>query len=247
MNRLVRTELLKQRTTPVFLLSFAAVPVLAGLVTLAVLGGAGRQGNAPLGPDSLAQALAAPGAALGVMALLLGVVGMSGEYRHGTITTTFLAAPRRRDVVVAKLLAHAAGGALMVVVATAVTAAIAVPWLVNAGVPLGLDGDLVRATGGVLASTALHAALGVAVAAVLRNQTAAVAAVLVWLLAVEELLGYLLRSAAIVDWLPGALGSTLVQARPGAPSAWLVAGALAAYVGLLAAAGTRYVVRRDVS
>lgn len=95
MNRLLRAELLKQRTAPAFLAAFAAVPVLAALVTFAVFSMAGRQGNDPLGPDSLLHATGAPASVVTTLALLLGVVGMAGEYRHGTIITTLLAAPRR--------------------------------------------------------------------------------------------------------------------------------------------------------
>ena len=58
MNRLVRTELLKQRTTRAFATAVAAVPVVAGLVILASFSAAGKQGNEPLGPDHLLQALA---------------------------------------------------------------------------------------------------------------------------------------------------------------------------------------------
>ena len=66
---------------------------------------------------------------------------MAGEYRHQTITTTFLASPRRRDVVVAKLVAHSLTGALMGLLSLAVSAAIAVPWLHASGVDVHLDGD----------------------------------------------------------------------------------------------------------
>ena len=141
MNRLIRTELLKQRTTRTFVVGIAAAPVVAGLVTLAILGAAGKQGNDPLGPDSLVQVIGGPAGVITLIALMLGVLGMTGEYRHQTITTTFLASPRRRDVVMAKLVAHSLTGAAMGVLSLAVSAAIAVPWLRSSGVDIHADGD----------------------------------------------------------------------------------------------------------
>ncbi|MDQ4070886.1 MAG: ABC transporter permease [Actinomycetota bacterium] len=247
MNRLVRAELLKQRTTPVFLLAFAAVPVIAALVTYAVYSRAGDQGNDPLGPDSLAQALGAPASVLTLLVLLLGIVGMSGEYRHQTITNTLLVAPRRRDVVVAKMAAHTVTGVAMAMVTLAVASTIAVPWLVSANVPVGVGGDAVRVGGGLLLSTALHAALGVAIGALVRNQTAAIGGTLVWLLAVEGIIANVLRSPAILDWFPGALAAALVDAGPAGVSLGAAAAGLALYAAALSVLGARFVVNRDVT
>ena len=246
MNHLVRAELLKQRTTPVFQIAFAATPVLAALVTFAVFGAAGRQGNDPLGPDSLMQALGAPASVITTLALLLGVVGLSGEYRHKTITTTLLTTPRRRDVVVAKLVAHGLTGAAMTLVTSAVVAAVAVPWLRSAGVPLGVDADIARVVASLLGSTVLHAMLGISVAALVRNQTAAVTAVLVWLLAFEKVVAWVLASFDVDGWLPAALGRALAGTG-GSVSAWAAVAGLAAYVVGFAALGTRFVVNRDVT
>lgn len=247
MNRLIRAELLKQRTTPVFLLAFAAVPVIAALVTFGVYGAAGRQGNAPLGLDSLVQALGSPAAVLTLITLLLGIVGMAGEYRHQSITTTLLVAPRRRDVVLAKLAAHTITGAAMATVSLAVSAAIAVPWLASAGVEVNLDGRVLAIAAAMVFSTALHAALGVAVGALAQNQTAAVAAVLVWLLAVEGILASVLHSPAVLDWLPGALAAALVGAGAEGIPAWAAAAGLTAYVAGFSALASRFVVSRDVT
>src|SRR5688500_711995 len=106
MNRAVRTELLKQRTTRTFVAGIAAAASVAGLITVAILGAAGKQDNDPLGPASLVQAIGAPANVITVIALMLGILGMTGEYRHQTITTTFLPTPRRRNVILAKLIAH---------------------------------------------------------------------------------------------------------------------------------------------
>jgi ABC-2 type transport system permease protein len=247
MNRLIRAELLKQRTTPVYLLAFAAVPVIAALVTFGVYGAAGRQGNDPLGPDSLVQALGSPAAVLTLIALLLGIVGMAGEYRHQSITNTLLVVPRRREVVLAKLAAHAITGAAMGALSLAVSAAIAVPWLARAGVDADLDGRVLGMVAAMVFSTALHAALGVAVGALVQNQTAAVAGVLVWLLAGEGILANVLHSPAVLDWLPGALAAALVGAGPDGIPAWAAAAGLTAYAAGFSVLAARFVVSRDVT
>ncbi|MGH9278759.1 MAG: ABC transporter permease [Acidimicrobiales bacterium] len=245
MNRQVRTELLKQRTTRAFVAGVAAVPVVAALATFAILSVAGTQGNPPLGPENLPQSLGAPAWVTTVIALVLGVVGMAGEYRYQTITTTFLAAPRRRDVVVAKLAAYAGAGAAMGMVSLAVSAAIAVPWLTANDVPVEVGAHVLGAVAGVIGSTALFAALGVAVAALVRNQTAAVAGVLVWLLTVEGVFGDIFPGAGFLEWLPAAAGHALVF--PGGLPAPLAAAVSTAYVGIFAVAGIRLTVSRDIS
>lgn len=249
MNRLVRTEMLKQRTTRTLLGGIATAPFIAGLVTIAILSAAGKQGNDPLSPDTLVQVLGAPAGAITLIAILLGVVGMTGEYRHQTITTTFLASPRRRDVVIAKLAAHSLTGAAMGVLSLAVSTAIAVPWLQSSGVDIHVGGDAVRVAAGLVVSTALYAALGVSIGALIRNQTAAAAVVLVWLLAVEGLVGGLFGGAAFLHWLPASAGRALVHVGPTGDglSAPIAAAVFTAYVAVLAAAGVRLTLRRDIT
>ena len=174
---------------------------------------------------------------------------MAGEYRHQTITTTFLASPRRRDVVIAKLLAHSLTGALIALLSLSVAAAIAVPWLHASGVDIHIDAEVIRVAAGLVASTALYGSLGVSIGALIRNQTAAAAVILIWLLAVEGFIGDLLHDAAVVQWLPAATGRALVHIGPsdnGLP-VLAFAGTFAVYIVGFAAAGTRLTVNRDIT
>jgi ABC-2 type transport system permease protein len=243
--RLVRTELLKQRTLRLYVAGFVAAPVVAGLVVLAVFGAAGKQGNPPLEPENLLQVVGAPAPVITMLALLLGVLGMAGEYRHQTITTSYLATPRRRDVVVAKLAAHTVTAVAMAWAAVVATLAVAVPWLQSAGVPIRFRGEMVGLVLGLVGSCALHAALGVGIGAIVRNQTAAITVVLVWFLAVEGLLSDVLGGFGRWDgWMPGEAAAGLVT-----PDGQLLVSALTflAYVAVAAAAGIALQTRKDIS
>jgi ABC-2 type transport system permease protein len=249
MNHLIRTELLKQRTLRTFRIGVAAAPLIAALITIAILSAAGHQGNAPLSEGSLVEAIGGPVSVITVISLILGVLGMAGEYRHKTITTTFLATPRRRDVVIAKLAAHATTGAVIGALSLIVSAAISIVWLRADHVAVNIDGDVVRVAVGVVASSALFGALGVSVAALVRNQTAACAAVLVWVLAVEGIVGDVFHGSAFVRWLPIAVAHAIVRSgSPGAgPSVPVAAAAFTAYVAAFAVAATRMTLQRDVT
>ena len=242
MRRLVRTELRKQRTVPTTAIAGVLVVATAVLVTVAIVTTAGQDGNPLLGRDSFEDLLRAPASVVTLVALVLGILGMAGEHRHRTVTTTFLAIPRRGAVVRAKLAAHALSGAALATLALVTTAAMSVPWLRSDGVPVVVDGDVVAVVAGFVASTALFGALGVAVGTLVRNQTAALGGVLVWLLTAEGLLsGFVGRAPEV---LPAAAGAAMV--RPDG-DALLGALALAGTVAAVAMVGTRLVVSRDVT
>ena len=72
---------------------------------------------------------------------------------------------------------------------------------------------------------------------------------LTWLLAVEGIIGDLLRDAAVVRWLPAAAGRALVHIGPGGdgPAVPAAAGIFAVYIAVFAAAGIRLTVDRDIT
>jgi uncharacterized membrane protein YcfT len=180
-SALLAGELLKLRTTRTFAALVAAAVALSLLVTvlLATI------------PDELdagdaRELLTFDATAFFV--LVLGAVGMTGEFRHRTITSSLLAAPDRVRFVAAKLVAYAAAGALLSLVVSVAVAAVSTAILSARGLPTAGVGDVADQLWRNLAVAALSAALGVAVGAVVRTQVVAVVGILVALFVVEPTL-----------------------------------------------------------
>jgi hypothetical protein len=182
-------------------------------------------------------------------ALLLGILGMTGEFRHQTITQTFLVTPDRGRVVAAKLIAYPLAGIVLAVATLAVTAAVGAGWLAAKGMtPSLLDARLGRVLGVALLSAGLCGLVGLGVGALVRNQVAALVVTLVWVLVVEGLLMSLLNAPSLGKWLPSAAAAAVITSPGGAHLSRLGGTLLlAAYALGLALAGTRLVVRRDIT
>lgn len=261
MTALVSAELLKIRTTRLWwglLLGALALTSLIAVVG-ALTAGQSVQGR-PLTPDLRAAGTlrSVYGAGLSggyLFSLLLGIIGMTGEYRHQTLTATLLVTPRRSVLVGAKLAAYALVGLGYGVVLSAWAAGVGALTITLRGFPLGLGADGV-------ARTLVLAALGVAVWAVfglglgtlLTNQVAAVLAALGFLIVGEPLLGLLLNYldvGAAARYLPGlasqALSAPAVTGDNGVLPWWGGAGMLLGYGGAFAAVGMALTSRRDVT
>jgi ABC-2 type transport system permease protein len=246
MIRLVRAELTKLRTTR---LIYGVAAVMAAFALLAVAANIlDRQGAPPLSADSFPMLVASPVPLLSGAALLLGILGMAGEFRHQTVTQTFLVTPDRGRVVAAKLVAYPLAGIALALSILAFTAAVATGWLAAEGItPSLLDARLGRVLLGAVLAAGLCGLVGVGVAALVRNQVAALVGVLVWVLLVEGLLMSLLNAPSLGKWLPSAAAAALTN--PGGGHLSRLAGTLllAGYALALALVGTRLVVRRDIT
>jgi ABC-2 type transport system permease protein len=251
MIRLIRAEFTKLRTTRLIYGVTAAMAAFGVLTVVVNVTIAGQQGNPPLSADSFAMFVAAPTThpLLAGAALLLGILGMTGEFRHQTVTQTFLVTPDRGRVVAAKLVAYPLAGIALALATLAVTAAVAAGWLAAKGItPSLLDARLGRVVGVALLGAALCGLVGVGVAALVRNQVAALVGVAVWVLVVEGLLMSLLNAPSLGKWLPSAAAQAALGSPGGAQLSRLGGSLLlAGYALALALAGTRLVVRRDIT
>jgi ABC-2 type transport system permease protein len=251
MTRLVRAEFAKLRTTRLVYGVAAAMAAFGVLTVVANATSAGQQGNPPLSADSFPMLVAAPvrHTLLAGAALLLGILGMTGEFRHHTVTQTFLVTPDRGRVVAAKLVAYPLAAIVLALATLAVTAAVATGWLAAKGItPSLLDARLGRVVGVALLGAGLCGLVGVGVAALVRNQVAALVGVVVWVLLVEGLLMSLLNAPSLGKWLPSAAAKAAITS-PGGAQLSRLAGTLllVGYALALALVGTRLVVRRDIT
>jgi ABC-2 type transport system permease protein len=250
MGRLVRSEWTKLLTTKVWLGLLLGSCLLSGAsaLLLTVFAGNAESGIPPVGSSQYEQlALAAPANVI-VLTLILGIIGMTQEYRHRTATPTFLATPRRGRVVIAKLLAYVVAAAPFALVVLAVTVLVVLVAAGARGGSLTWDADDV----GVLVRSGLalvvYALIGVGVGALFRNQVGAIVGSLVYLFVVEPIIRQIPATAGFYKWLPGgALEAMTATFRgPELLTAWQ-GGLLLLGYGLLAAVlGTLFAVRRDV-
>jgi ABC-type transport system involved in multi-copper enzyme maturation permease subunit len=248
-TRLLKSELLKLRTTRTSLLLLIWMTGLIALVVLLHV--------LSLSTDQIARAdgqRKVLGWGTGIAALfasLLGALLITAEIRHGTIRPTFLATPRRGRVIAAKLLAGALTGVAVGLLAEGLTAAIEAAGLAARGIHIELTaGDYVQLLAGGAAAGALFAALGVGVGAVVRQQVGAVVGLCVWLLLIETTLIGNIPSAG--KYAPGAAAGAVAGAIQTQSPSKLVAPALgllvlAAYAALAAGAGALLITRRDVA
>jgi ABC-2 type transport system permease protein len=120
---------------------------------------------------------------------------------------------------------------------------------VPVSLPDSRAGDYALLVAGGAAATALWAAIGVGVGAVVRNQVPTLVGLCAWLLFVENLLvGDVAGVGGVGKLLPGAAGKAISGQDPDmllAPAVGLVL--LALYAAAAAAAGSLATSRRDVA
>lgn len=227
------TELLALRTVRAPWVAVAALLAVAGAIlglNAALLGSSGQPAATP---SVLADLVAAPGRLTGAVALLLGLLLSTSEYRHSTALATRLAEPRVRRLVAGKAAAAALAGALLGVAVVAVMLAGGAAALGTRDVAVQpWEHGLPAAAGALVIVAALHGVIGVGVGELLRNQAAAVGVVLGWAFVVEGVLPVVLREPTLTRWLPGGAIQSALEPT------WRGLALLAAYAAGLALLGS---------
>lgn len=185
MTALFAAELLKLRTTRTFAVLVGCAVGLALLIPGLVAIFADD-----ITTDSQADLLRTD-LLTGVFILTLAIVGMAGEWRHRTIAGALLAAPDRLRFFAAKVGAYAAAGALIALAVTLVTYFLLLVILPTRGYEVLAFGDLGDLLWRNLVIAAYYGALGVGIAALVRNQAGAIVTALVILFVIEPtILGF---------------------------------------------------------
>ncbi len=257
MTGLIRAEFLKlssTRTAFGLFIAALAVSVLPAILVMSLVPRAAlSDGGAAIAASGLT--------IVPLLAVVFGILGMTNEYRHGTITYTYLTTPRRGIVMIVKLVCYGVAGtlvmaatALLVVLAIALIAAvrdIPLPWLTTANAS---DLETIRNAAMFLLTTGMMTAFGVSLGALLRAQVPTIAGVMVWALAIEGIVAII--KPRIGMYLPFAafqqltMGDALNVGEASGllaltrPEAFLVA---IAYIAVFSVAAVFISMRRDVT
>jgi ABC-2 type transport system permease protein len=251
---LARAELLKLRSTRTALGLFIVIAVVT-LVPLVVLIFALPKDW--LETDGVADFLNTASTFVPLVLLVFGILGMTNEYRHGTITYSYLVTPRRWQVMAMKLAVYAVVGIVTMLVAVVLVYVVIRLGGAIRGVDIDATGESTLADyARQVVVAGLITTFGVALGALFRAQVITVAGTLIWALVVENIVVVL--KPAVGAWLPFTVFDTVSTGQlsgsagdPGGmsemlsrPQAFLVS---LVYIAIVSVAAVFISLRRDVT
>ena len=172
-TRQIRSEVLKLRTTRT---TFGLVLGLFGLVVFTVViqliaTRVDSSSDFQLVTEDTQRSILQTAGLATLFSLLIGILAITSEFRHGTIRPTLLFTPARELVVGAKGIASAVAGGVLGLAAVVVTFAITLVWLQIEDVERAFsNGALLEMAAGIAGATLLWGVIGVGVGAIIRNQ-----------------------------------------------------------------------------
>lgn len=190
---------------------------------------------------------------------VMGAMAMGHEYRYGTNKATLTALPDRVVVFAAKVLVVAGWVIASVILIVAVNLLIASLFLHS----FSLSGDAIRPIVNYILYCVGFALAGLGLATILRNQTGAIAVVLVWPLVIEPIINGVLTVLSnignhtlgkLANLLPASAGRRVIYSPYdvfsgfGTQSSWGILASLVVFwvgVGCIVAAGLSLFLNRD--
>lgn len=245
----LRSELIKLTSTrTVYGLILGAMVVLA-LGTWSTISSAGADNVT--GPLHTQPFFFLGAVNLGAFALILGIRAMTDEFHYGTVVFSAVTTRSRARLVTAKATVAAAAAATLAVLAQATMASLALALTGRSLIPPSthLNSSLQvtvtdwAAMAGLGVASALWAAIGVGVGALVRQQVAAIVGAIIWVLVVENLGAELLGTTG--RYLPGQAAQGLAQ-LPDLLTVPAAATLLTGYAAAFLLLGHRSLVRRDI-
>jgi ABC-2 type transport system permease protein len=183
MSRLLAAEVFKIRSTRTF---YGIIGIGLGLVLVIVLL-ASILGTPHAGDDFMRNLMGFSGIA-SAMAAILGILAITTEFRHGTITPSLLVSPWRSKLLTAKLEASVITGLLLGLLTGLLIAGIVAGFASLRDFEDDATGSLVvHQIIGVTLAAGLYAAFGLGLGALVRNQVGAIIGLLLFLLLIEPL------------------------------------------------------------
>lgn len=269
MGAVIRSEFLKFFTTRLWwglaiamFVAAALFAVLFGfLLTLEPDPEAVARGQQVVGtPLQVANSVYTSGLTIGyTLTLVIGIMQIGSEYRHKTITSTFLATPRRARVMVAKIVALLGIGAIYGLVSLVGSVVAGALVLQSRGFDPFPSTEVLRALALSLLVLGLWALIGLGVGILIPNQVAALLIAVGVAQIVEPLAGFALTfwdfgQEHIAKFMPSQATNAMVSGvTQGGENAvqplswWAAAFVLAGYAAVLSAIGTWRTVRQDIS
>ncbi|MEI2764861.1 MAG: ABC transporter permease [Dermatophilaceae bacterium] len=220
---------------------------------------AAEAGVGSMSDSTLAKNVYTGGIGVGyLLTLAVGVMAIGAEYRHKTITSTFLATPKRVRVMVAKVVALVAIGGFYGVLSLLGSTAVGATILSLRGHPAFPDASVWRSMALGLLVLAVWALIGLGAGILIPNQVAAllVSIGVAWI--VEPILTFVFGAQdwgkGFVRFFPSAATTAALDTNttsgPGSIPVlawWGGALVLVGYAAVMSVVGSALTVRRDVS
>ncbi|MBV9820998.1 MAG: ABC transporter permease subunit [Actinobacteria bacterium] len=201
MINLIRSEVLKIRSTQVWFWMLLLAGAFTALGTIGNVVGAVQDHNDGNPVDYYSVFTQSGGA--GVALLVLGLLGLTTEFRHKTITPTLLATPNRWRLLAGKAASYAVFAVVYALFCVVLNFAIAIIWLSAENVPLDYGHGVPGGVGKALLTLVLTGMFGLGLGALLRNQAAAMVFGIVYFFVLDPLLSVVPWIRKGYAWTPG--------------------------------------------